>query len=141
MNDMNDQANEYTLLNAGSDFSDGDACILTDQELGLVLGGNISDVQGQDTETVATVTVSPGPAANLYVGFQQGVEVARDAQDYAQSAEYYGRHGAAEAVDTGSKVAAGYAGGWAPVVISAGEHIANWIRPDGPPPVDHDSKK
>lgn len=41
---MMNEANSYTVLNAGADFSD--ALVLTDFDLGLVLGGNESAVTG-----------------------------------------------------------------------------------------------
>lgn len=47
---MINEANGYTVLRAGADSSSGgDPMALTDFELGLVLGGNASDVTGSAT--------------------------------------------------------------------------------------------
>jgi hypothetical protein len=147
---------------------EGEAVELTDLELNLILGGNEPGVDireepnsggsqsyGQlyqeqqnnpmgnalDLRDHSGSQANPGAMGPMTVGFDQATEVAHDAQDAANTAVYYGRHAVAEVVDVGSEVVAGYAGKWAPVVISGGDRIAEWIRPDGPAPTAHDEKK
>lgn len=65
------EANDYTVLSAGSDFSGGDAEVLTDLDLGLILGGNPSQVQGPDLRSASESYPQPTPqsAAEQFLNF------------------------------------------------------------------------
>jgi hypothetical protein len=96
---MTDNTNCYKVL--GSDDSYGDLVPLTDFELGLVLGGNASDVTGGDSQVIdhvghvssfATIGGAIGGQPGAMVGVAVGVayEVYEHAGDaLGRAAEEY----------------------------------------------------
>lgn len=67
---MISEENGYTVLNAGAAVSDDGLVALTDVELGLILGGNASDVTGSSSQVMdhvghvsSWVTVGSGAGA------------------------------------------------------------------------------
>jgi hypothetical protein len=94
---MNNEEKRFTAL--GAEGSDGGAVVLTDFELGLVLGGNESDVTGSSTmehlghvSTFATIGGALGGQAGALVGVAVGVAyevVEHGGDDLARAAQEY----------------------------------------------------
>jgi hypothetical protein len=130
---------------------DNDSIELTLSELELVLGGTAAydlhssertDPNANALDLRGPPPPTPGPAHQIFTGMDQVTHnpAVQDIAHGVNTAVHYAGHAAADFIDVGSEVLAGRAGNYAPIIIEAGDRIADWVRPDGPPPV-HPSKK